>query len=50
MIFKNDDKSEDATEKFNYIATTDKETAQMLRDLGYEEISTEQNRWVFKNK
>lgn len=50
MILKNDDKSDVKKEDFHYIATTDKDTANKLRDLGFEEIVTEHNRWVFKNQ
>lgn len=31
------------------ITTTDKETADKLRNLGFEEIEHTQSRWVFKN-
>ena len=49
MVLKNDDKSDTNTEAFHYIATTDKDTADKLRNLGFEEMAAERNRWVFKN-
>ena len=33
----------------NFIATTDRETANLLRELGFEEIESSGGRWVFIN-
>ena len=35
--------------KLPFIATTDVETAQKLRELGYQELAKEGNRWMFLN-
>lgn len=50
MVFKNDKCFDDDNNEIHYIATTDKETADKLRELGFDEISTVKGRWLFLNK
>lgn len=50
MVFKNDKCFDDDENEIHYIATTDKETADKLRELDFDEISTNKGRWLFLNK
>lgn len=35
--------------KLNFVCTTDEQTANTLRDLGYPELPKDGSRWVFVN-
>ena len=49
MVFKNCEKLEDEDKELHYVATTHKETADLLRRLGFKEIENDGNRVVFLN-
>lgn len=50
MVSKNDAEMNSQSDDFHYIVTRDKDTADTLKDLGFEEIVSEQNKWIFINK
>ena len=50
MVFKNNKCLDDDGNEIHYIATADEKTVTNLRNLGFEEIGKNGNRWFFVNR